>query len=46
MFILLGIGKGAWAVIAVVTLIVILIAATAIKKKMYPEKMDKPWKKV
>ena len=45
MFILLRISGGAWAGIAMVTLILILIAAGAIKK-MYPEKQHKPWKKM
>jgi len=44
MFILLKIGGTGWVGIAVVALIVILVAAGVIKKKMYPEKKSKPWK--
>jgi uncharacterized membrane protein len=44
MFILLKIGGTAWAGIAVVAIILILVAVGVIKKKMYPEKMHKPWK--
>ena len=44
MFILLKIGGTAWAGIAVVALILILVVAGAIMKKMCPEKKSKPWK--
>ncbi len=40
---ILLISGGAWAVIGAVALIVILVAAGAIKKR-YPEKKHKPWK--
>lgn len=45
MFIILKISGMAWASIAVAALILILIAAGAIKK-FSPEKKNKPWKKV
>ena len=45
MSILLKIGGTAWAGIVVVALVLILVAAGAIKK-MYPEKTHKPWKKM
>jgi uncharacterized membrane protein len=45
MSILLKIGGTAWAGIAMVAIILILVAAGVIKKKMYPEKQHKPWKK-
>lgn len=45
MFTLLKISGTVWAGIAVVALILILVAAGAIRK-MYPEKKGKPWKKV
>jgi hypothetical protein len=45
MIILLKIGGTAWAGIVAVALVLILIAAGAIKK-MYPEKKSKPWKKM
>ncbi len=44
MYILSEISWGAWTVIIAVALIVIFIAAGAIKRIMYPEKKSKPWK--
>ena len=45
MFILLKIGGTAWAAIAIAALILILVAAGAIRKR-YPEKKRKPLKKI